>query len=466
MITKIKSDYRFSKFAHFYYKNDDVCFYNALTMDTVYFEKKYELQIEKLLNNPKDDSVDANTKIIFDNLCKTEIIVDKHYNEKKIIEKIKPLIFTGVNIRVMVLHLTDFCNLKCKYCFIEGGMCQNYQRKNMSKEVMKAAIDKYIKILERSNITSNPSIVFYGGEPLANWEVLEYGLKYLEECKKKNLIKYDIDKVIITNGTLINNKIASILKKYNVLVSLSLDGIKMVHDYNRIDYDNKGSFDRTIRGLELLRKHGVEPSISCVMSPFAIKHVDETIEFLLEKLKIKGLGFNHVSIIPNLNYYDPEYEEKFADTMLHVQDIIQQKYDDVYERRMGHKINCFVDKLLLRADCTGCGEQISVSPDGEIGICQGYMGSRKTFNNSVFDKNYFPDQDPTFIEWSNRSPLNIPKCLTCPALATCGGGCPRNADMINGSIWNVDSAFCHFAIKANEWLIWKNFEDQGYCYEK
>ena len=256
------------------------------------------------------------------------------------------------------------------------------------------------------------------------------------------------------------------LKKYDVLVSLSLDGIKEVHDYNRIDYDNKGSFDRTIRGLNLLRKHGVEPSISCVMSPFAIKHVDETIDFLLKDLKIKGLGFNHVSIIPKLNYYDPKYEEEFADTILHVQDIIQEKYDDVYERRMGHKINCFVDKLLLRADCTGCGEQISVSPEGEIGICQGYMGTRKTFNNSVFDKEYFPDQDPTFIEWSKRSPLNMNKCLNCPALATCGGGCPRNADMINGSIWDVDSAFCHFALKANEWLIWKNFEDQGYCYEK
>lgn len=467
METKKKNNYKLSKFAHFYYKGNDICAYNALTMDTVYFEKNFESKIKEIIAKPDGyNEAENKVKTIFDALKQAEIVVDKNYDEKEIIDSIKPAIFQGVDIRVMVLHLTDFCNLKCKYCFIEGGMCQDYKRQNMTKEVMKAAIDKYIQILKRSKLKANPSIVFYGGEPLANWEIIEYGLKYLEECKQNGLINHDIDKVIITNGTLITDEIAAMLKKYDVLVSLSLDGIKEVHDYNRIDYDNKGSFDRTIRGLNLLRKHGVEPSISCVMSPFAIKHVDETIDFLLKDLKIKGLGFNHVSIIPKLNYYDPKYEEEFADSILHVQDIIQEKYDDVYERRMGHKINCFVDKLLLRADCTGCGEQISVSPDGEIGICQGYMGTRKTFNNSVFDKDYFPDQDPTFIEWSKRSPLNMDKCLNCPALATCGGGCPRNADMINGSIWDVDSAFCHFALKANEWLVWKNFEDQGYCYEK
>ena len=77
------------------------------------------------------------------------------------------------------------------------------------------------------------------------------------------------------------------------------------------------------------------------------------------------------------------------------------------------------------------------------------------FTQWVFEE-YNPEEDPIFIEWSKRSPLNIEKCLACDALATCGGGCPRNADMINGSIWEPDSAFCHFAKKAQKWLIWRN----------
>ena len=87
------------------------------------------------------------------------------------------------------------------------------------------------------------------------------------------------------------------------------------------------------------------------------------------------------------------------------------------------------------------------------------MGSRKTFTHTVFDLNYYPDEDETFIEWSRRSPLNIEECTHCSALAICGGGCPRNADMLHGSIWNVDSAFCHFARKAQEWLLWQDIEE-------
>jgi len=37
---------------------------------------------------------------------------------------------------------------------------------------------------------------------------------------------------------------------------------------------------------------------------------------------------------------------------------------------MNHKINAFLDRRILKADSTGCGEQMSVSPDGQIGICQ------------------------------------------------------------------------------------------------
>jgi radical SAM protein with 4Fe4S-binding SPASM domain len=88
------------------------------------------------------------------------------------------------------------------------------------------------------------------------------------------------------------------------------------------------------------------------------------------------------------------------------------------------------------------------------------MGSRKTFEHTVFEKSFFPDENEIFNEWSMRSPLNFEDCQNCPALATCGGGCPRNADMINGTIWKPDKAYCHFALKALKWMIWKNMKPE------
>ena len=448
-------NYKYSRFLHTYIKDDNVCMYHALTMDRLYTSLEEYNEAVKIFE--KEKTIKGIT--LFQKAYEKRMIVQETYNEEEMLEKIRKSVFDGVNIRVMVLQMTDFCNLKCKYCFIEGGQPKDYKREIMSEDTAKKAVDKFIDIIEtRNKRTVSPTVVFYGGEPLLNWEVIKKTLKYLEGIEKER--KICLDKVIITNGTMITPGIVKVLKKYNVLISVSLDGVKSVHDANRIDYKNKGSFAKVIKGLRLLQKSGIEPAISCVMAEEGISNCEETVKFLVEELGIKGFGFNHVSIIPGLNFYNAEYEEKFADAILKVQALIQKKYPYVYERRMGHKVNTFIDGQLIKSDCTGCGEQMSISPNGEIGICQGYMGSRKTFRHTIFEKGYYPDQDDVFQEWSKRSPLNIEECTYCSALATCGGGCPRNADMLHGSIWNVDSAFCHFARKAQEWLLWQPIEKE------
>ena len=55
-----------------------------------------------------------------------------------------------------------------------------------------------------------------------------------------------------------------------------------------------------------------------------------------------------------------------------MQEIIQREYPDVYEKRMGLKIQAFLKKEILKSTCTATGSQISVSTDGFIGVCQGY----------------------------------------------------------------------------------------------
>lgn len=302
--------------------------------------------------------------------------------------------------------MTDYCNLQCKYCFIEGPLPKGYKKKMMPFEIAKIAIDRFIEFYERSKKYAKPSIVFYGGEPLVNWKVIKECLYYIEDLEKNNK-NLSIDKVIITNGTLVTDEIAKELKKHNVLVSVSIDGIKDVHDFNRIDENHQGSFDRAVNGYKILTKNNVNTGISSVLAPNGIDYAMKSFNFFKDELKIIGLGLNHVSIISNLTYYDPEYEEQYADKLLEIQDYIQDNNSTIYERRMNHKINCFLHKKLIKSDCTGCGEQFSVNTDGKIGICQGYIGSGKTFNHNIQDLNYYPDEDPVFIEWSKRSPLNI-----------------------------------------------------------
>lgn len=454
-----------SVFGHFFQKDDYYCAYNALKIITIYFDTvfyPYILRITEVSTVKVLDEIPQNLKeqflSVLKAICNAHILVPFGYNEVGYLDEVKKMVFKGPRIRVLVLHLTDYCNLHCHYCFIEGNMPESYKRQNMTEEVIEKAIDKFNQVIKEQIFPKPPSIVFYGGEPLANWKVMKYGLEYLRQKQEVRSLPNRVDKILITNGTLITPKIAEELKKHNVMVSVSIDGPKEIHDINRVFQGGKGSFQKIMAGFRILKEAGISPTVSCVLSKESLYYASDIIHWLLDELEIKALGFNHVSIVPNVSNYDPVYEANFGESLLKVQEIIQEEYPDVYERRMNHKINAFLDRKILKADCTGCGEQMSVSPDGQIGICQGYMGSRKTFGSSVFDIKYDPSMDPVFIEWSQRSPLNMPQCYQCPALATCGGGCPRNADYINGSIWEVDSAFCHFAKKAQEWMIWKKYE--------
>ncbi len=439
---------RLSEFSHLLTKDGNCCFYNALNMQMYFCSESQKNEIIADLEKSNSESP------LIKELLEKRIVVADDFDEEEYIEKINRQIFDGVQIRVMVLHLTDFCNLRCKYCFIEGNISEEYCRNQMSKDVVKNAIDKFISILKDYSKPANPSIVFYGGEPLANWETMKFALNYLVQYED-----YNIDKILITNGTLVTDDIAVTLKEHNVHVSVSLDGAENHTNANRVFINGEGAYAQTLQGISILRSHGIEPSISCVLAKENVLKADEIIDYFARDLKISALGFNHVSIVPNQNYYDENYEKSFAQALIRVQERIQRDYPHIYERRMNHKINCFLDKKLLRADCTGCGEQMSVSPTGEIGICQGYMGTRKTFSNTVFDSSYYPKNDPVFQEWSTRSPLTMKSCHDCIALATCGGGCPRNADVLSGSIWNPDTPFCHFAKLAQEWMIWEMFKD-------
>ncbi len=453
------NNFRFLRFVHnFYNKNEKLgCLYNALTLDTIYYDGSMfdivnqglknglQVVIQHLADSPKLEK-------LLRALLSKKMIVKFKYDELKLMNSIVRKVLKGPRIRNLIMLMTDNCNMSCKYCYIEKSLPTGYKHSFMTIKTAKAAIDKFISI-------ANPdakawTIEFYGGEPLLNWEAVKFSLQYLYDLKKSGKINKKINKILITNGTLINEKNAVELKKNNVHVAISIDGPAEVHNMNRVYSDGKGTFDDVYRGFEFLKKSGITPSISAVMTKQSMLTAIDNVRYFIEKLGVKQIGFNHVSIIPNVNSYDPDYEKNFGEILLKIQELILNT-DNAYERRMSNKLYNFLMGNIQKADCTGCGEQISVSPDGTIGVCQGFVGSRFTFNKSVFDPDYNPNNDPVFNEWSLRSPLNMKQCYDCPALGICGGGCPRNAYMLHGSIWEKDTAYCHFAKQAVEWLIWK-----------
>jgi len=124
------------------------------------------------------------------------------------------------------------------------------------------------------------------------------------------------------------------------------------------------------------------------------------------------------------------------------------------------KVEAFVKNRVYPFDCGASGgNQIVIAPKGEIGVCHGYIGSKKYFFSSLQAKDLTDlTKDKDLKEWSLRSPLNMKECEGCFALGICGGGCPLSAEYETGSIWGLDKRFCIHAKVILEWLIWDLYD--------
>ena len=460
-----------SLFAHLAKREGEFCIYHSLRIITQYFPISLLPWFEKIdhcsINDVKpmvppellNDFLDC-----MDALCDSALLVPVDYDETKYLDQVRKDLFKTDHgrIRVMVMHLTGHCNLACKYCFVDGGKVPGYDHIVMSPDVARAAIDRFAEALASippiadKEVAQSPAVVFYGGEPLLNPAVFCETLNYIQELKEHGTLPPDFSKVLITNGTCITPELAEVIAKHEVSVSLSMDGPEHIHDANRIKHNGQGSFQQALRGYRNLRAAGVRPSIACVVTSDGVGHIEEIIRYFVEELGIKAVGMNHVSILPENGYhYDEQYEVDFAEAVIRGQELILQ-YGDVYERRMSQKLNTFIDRKVVRADCTGCGEQVAVGPTGQINVCQGYVGNPSKHDvGDVRSPNLDLNRSEAVKEWIGRSPLTMDSCRGCISLAVCGGGCPRNAESLHGSIWSVDTAFCHFSRRSTKWMIWK-----------
>ena len=106
---------------------------------------------------------------------------------------------------------------------------------------------------------------------------------------------------IQTNGTLLDDEWGAFLAEHQFLVGLSIDGPREMHDAYRVDKGGKPTFDRVLRGWEVLRRHGVEWNALTTVNSANADHGLEVYRFLRDDL---GAGF--IQFIPIVERMTPE----------------------------------------------------------------------------------------------------------------------------------------------------------------
>ena len=162
----------------------------------------------------------------------------------------------------MQWHLSENCNLKCLHCYQE-----NHKPIQLDFDKLVIIYKQFKELLNKKKMKGHINIT--GGEPLCN----SYLFKLLD------LIKEDSDLIsfsILTNGTLINEKIAQRLKSYNPeYVQVSLEGGKKTNDYIR----GKGTYKKIAEGIVNLRKENIFTSISFTATSLNYKEFPKVVRY-------------------------------------------------------------------------------------------------------------------------------------------------------------------------------------------
>jgi len=416
------------------------------------------LEIFKKPRKPKDilkyinkKEIETTKKAIL-NLYENFFLIENDKIEEIKIQKLRNKL-KKPKFNILYLLVTNRCNFKCKYCFIEGNYPKNYKFKDMEWKTAKKAIDLFFYINKKKK-NKEGQIIFYGGEPLLNYKLIKKSIKYIQQKKNK---KFNLTILLITNGSLITPKIAKFLKENNIEVGISLDGPKKINDKMRIIERNKGTYKFILNGLNLLKKFGVKFGISCTINPYNISILERISKWFAKDLKIASLGFN----LPmnSLSYKNKINKKLIARKLISSYKILTSY--NVFEDRMNRKINVLQKRELYFKDCGAYEGQLVISPEGDIGICHAFVGTKKYFFTNISKlkinkKTLKTLENNKYIKaWINRHPLNLSKCLKCPALGICGGGCAYNSYLMYGSILKLDEVFCEHAKETLKWFIWE-----------
>lgn len=451
---------RLSRYSHVYDCGEAVALYHSLRMKPVYIKKDTYEDLRAWLASPfcnDYDDAPEGIKSEVAELVKYKILNHSEEDDDKVLKFIKSKIPEPA-INVCYIITSEQCNLACKYCFLGNNNNDKRNRfalENMSKDVADKAIDFFIRQIKFSDLDTEdnkPVIIFYGGEPMVNYDMIVYVAEKINSMRDSEKCIKNLEMSMVSNGLLLTEERVLKLKELGVSIAISVDGFTEEANEMRVDIAGKPVFHKILSVLDMCKRLDVDVSLSVTLSKETIKDTKAILQ-LVDDYGIKSFGFNilmsdETFIVPQ------EYNEAAAQFI--IDEFVELRKRGIYEDRIMRKLKAFSKAQVYFSDCAATtGGQIVVAPNGQVGICHGCLHNKQYFVTTVDDESFDATKNKDYIEWSQLTPVNKDECQDCPALGICGGGCPINAMHLHegNSIHSLDERFCVHSKKTLEFLI-------------
>ena len=306
---------------------------------------------------------------------------------------------------VLTICPTLRCNFTCPYCF------ETPRNGRMSEEVQKDVVSFVDRLLSTGRVKVL-NIMWYGGEPLLECEIIRsLSERFISICEKKE-VKYRAG--IITNGYFLTPEKSALFEDCRIrYAQITLDGpTAKVHDATRHLAGGQGTFERIIENIRRF-KGRTNLRIRCNVHKENAKLYPKLQEMILDIANETG---QEISVYPGHMDGHGEYEDKTVSI---------SEYADIYKQNksaiglLHYKgLRCTYSKKL----------DFIIDEQGNLSKCLESVNCGSEIVGNVRDFEFNDDLSNENDEMKACEKMAWPEdeeCLSCKLLPVCLGGCPR-----------------------------------------
>lgn len=307
------------------------------------------------------------------------------------------------------LHLTNSCNLRCPYCYV------NKSPRQMDEAVALRAIERLVQMAGDHGYR-RLRLKYGGGEPTLNFPVLKAAHRYASSLAPEAGLA--LEAVLLSNGVALNDAMLDFLVRKGISLSISLDGGAGAHNRLRTSEKAGSTYEKVVSNVEKAIGRGLRPHISITVTAFNLDGVEDAVRFALER----GLPFN-------VNFYrgweaQTLYLAPEADALIEAVKRLLGLLEENIER-IHYPLTGILDRTHFDTPHTrvcGAGRHyLAVDPEGRIAPCH-ILLDRPSSGLGALDP--LTELRNLWGREFNRSVEELTGCQTCPWRFICAGGCP------------------------------------------
>ncbi len=356
-----------------------------------------------------------------------------------------PTAATTPIIETVVVQPTPFCNINCRYCYLP-------QRDLKTTMEQSTIATLFAKVFASGWACERLTVIWHAGEPLVlPVSYYETAFKAIEALRPPSV---EVRHAFQTNGMLITPECCALFKDWNVGVGVSVDGPQALHDANRMTRSGRGTFDRTIAGIRLLRQENVPFHVISVLSRESMKAPEAMLDFYLSE-EIEDICFNveesegaHVSEL----FSAGDAERLFRDFLSRFWTLARQSG----RVRFIREIDDMLPRIFRPGSCDMGNTQ--VEPLGMLNVaCDGAVSSfspellglkNADYNDFIIGDIRTDSLDAmlgseAMAAMTRDIAAGVEICRkSCEYFSVCGGGAPVNKLSENGSFRSGATSYC------------------------